>query len=165
MNFMHEALGLGVDPKDLGFLQVCLRGILVFCVALFMIRVANRRFLSKLTAFDVILGFVLGSMLSRAVNGSAPFFETLGTVLVLVYFHRLLARLAFQSKTLGRWIKGRAQVLVRDGVPDPNCLRAHAISENDLLEEARLQGGVERIDRIRLATMERNGHISVLPKN
>jgi hypothetical protein len=43
-----------------------------------MVRVANKRIFSKTTAFDAVLGFIMASMLARAVNGSAAFFPTLG---------------------------------------------------------------------------------------
>jgi uncharacterized membrane protein YcaP (DUF421 family) len=37
------------------------------------------------------------------------------------------------------------------------------VSEQDLLEEARLNGQISDIAQIRLATMERNGQISIIP--
>ena len=38
-----------------------------------MVRLGDKRFLSKKTAFDAILGFILASMLARAVNGYVCF--------------------------------------------------------------------------------------------
>ncbi len=156
-------LGLGLEPKELGFLQVAVRAIIVFLAALVMVRLANRRFLAKMSAFDVILGFILASMLARAVNGSAPFFPTLVGGFVLVALHRILAVLAFYSGFIGMLVKGEPHVLVRDGKPDRRALRAHHISDADLLEEARLHGKVGDIASIRQAMIERNGKVSVIP--
>ena len=55
---IKDLLGLGWEGKDLGLLQVCLRALIVFLAALVMVRLADRRFLSKMTAFDAILGFI-----------------------------------------------------------------------------------------------------------
>ena len=66
---IKQVLGLGLEPKDLTFAQIAMRGVIVFVVSLVMVRVANKRFLSKMTACDAILGFILASMLARAVNG------------------------------------------------------------------------------------------------
>ena len=89
MNHLYETLsqilGLEVDPQNLSFLQVSLRGVIVFIAALTMVRVGDRRFLGKLTALDAILGFILASMLARAVNGSVAFFPTLGAGFVIVF--------------------------------------------------------------------------------
>jgi hypothetical protein len=75
---LSKMLGLGLAPKELSLLQVCLRGIIVFLTAVVMVRLADRRFLAKLTTLDAILAFILGSTLARAINGSAAFFPTLG---------------------------------------------------------------------------------------
>ena len=157
-------LGIGLEAKDLSFLQVSLRGIIVFLVALVMVRLADKRFLAKMSAFDAILGFVLASMLARAINGSAPFFPTLGGGFVLVGMHRLIGSLAFRSDHVGRWVKGGTEVLVRHGRMNRNAMRANKISEADLLEEARLNGQVADPDKIEIATLERNGQVSIIPE-
>ena len=85
------ALGLGRDASSLTFFQISVRGIIVFIAALVIVRCGDRRFLSQKTAFDAVLGFILASMLARAVNGTAAFVPTLGGAFVLVLLHRILA--------------------------------------------------------------------------
>src|SRR6266478_8148406 len=124
-HYMDMLLGLGSEPKDFTFFQISLRGIIVFLVALVMVRLGDKRFLSKKTAFDAILGFILASMLARAVNGSVAFFPPLGGGFVLVGVHRLLAWLSFRWDAFGVLVKGQTDVLVRDGKPDRQKLRAN----------------------------------------
>ncbi len=161
---VEQILGLGLDPKELSFVQMSLRGILVFVIALTTVRVANKRFLSKMTAFDAILGFIMASMLSRAINGSAAFFPTLGTGFVLVGVHAVIAKLAFHSERFGKLVKGNAQTIISEGKTDRKIMAQAKISEKDLLEEARLNGQVMNLDDIQLATLERNGEVSIVPK-
>lgn len=156
-------LGLGLESKELTFIQVSVRGIIVFIASLVMVRVAHKRFLSKMSAFDVILGFILASMLARAVNGSSAFFPTIGGGFVLVGLHRLLAALACRWRGFEGVIKGATNVLVQDGKPNQETMRLHKITRNDLLEEARLNGQVSEMEQIKLATLERNGQVSILP--
>ena len=160
---VKQILGLGLEPKDLSFIQISLRGVVVFIVSLVMVRVANRRFLAKMSAFDAILGFVLASMLARAINGSSAFFPTLGGGFVLIGVHAIIASLSFRWGWVGFLVKGRADVLVKDGELNRTLMRVHKISEHDLMEEARLNGQVEEVTDIRLATIERNGQVSVVP--
>jgi uncharacterized membrane protein YcaP (DUF421 family) len=75
---LGRLLRLGSDAAGLTFLQISLRGVVVFVAALVIVRCGDRRFLSQKTAFDAVLGFILASMLARAVNGTAAFFPTLG---------------------------------------------------------------------------------------
>jgi uncharacterized membrane protein YcaP (DUF421 family) len=163
MTSIQQILGLGLESKDLTFIQISLRAIIVFIASLAMVRIGNKRFLSKMSAFDAILGFILASMLARAVNGSAAFFPTLGAGFVLIGFHALIARLSFRWKWAEFLVKGRADLLVVNGKSDPGKLRAHRISEDDLLEEARLNGQVLKLAEIGRATIERNGQVSVVP--
>jgi uncharacterized membrane protein YcaP (DUF421 family) len=160
---IKEVLGLGMEPKELTFFQISLRGIIVFIASLAMVRLGHKRFLARLSAFDVILGFILASMLARAVNGSASFFPTLGGGFVLVWLHSLLATMSYRSHWFGRLVKGQPDVLVQNGKANPEKMRANKISEHDLLEEARLNGPVLDVTDIQQATIERNGQVSVVP--
>src|SRR5689334_20941882 len=90
-NSFETLLGLGVEPKDLTFLQISLRGIIDFIATLIMVRIGHKRSLAHKTPFDAVLLVILASVLSRAVNGSSAFFATIGGGLVLVLIHRLFA--------------------------------------------------------------------------
>ena len=161
---LSDWLGLRVEAKDLTVLQVSVRGIIVFVVALVILRIADRRFLAKLSAFDALLGLILASMLARAINGSAPFVPTLVGGFVIVLLHRLLAWLAFKSPLLARLVKGNDILLVRNGKQIQQSMRANRITEDDLMEEVRLIGQVQHVGDIQTATLERNGEISVIPE-
>ena len=54
-------------------------------------------------------------MLSRAINGSAPFFPTLFGGLVLVSFHRLIVLLGFRFQKFGTLVKGSDEIVIQDG--------------------------------------------------
>jgi len=155
-------LGLGVEPKDLTFLQISLRGIIVFVATLIMVRLGHKRSLARKTAFDAVLLVILASVLSRAINGSAAFFSTLGGGLVLVLLHRLLALIAYHSHWFGIIIKGQAERIVEDGDFVIGAMKRNHISKHDLEEDLRLSAQVEQIDNIKVARVERSGDISFI---
>src|SRR4029077_11136159 len=90
-NSLEIFLGLGVQPKDLTFVQISVRGIIVFLATLIMVRLGHKRPLAQKTPFDAILLVILASVLARAINGSSAFFATLGGGLFLALLHRLFA--------------------------------------------------------------------------
>ena len=157
-----DALGLGRQAVDLTFAQISLRGVIVFAAALAIIRCGDRRFLSQKTAFDAVLGFILASMLARAVNGTASFLPTLGGAFVLVMLHRALAYASRRSHRFGDLIKGRSDVIIRDGKLDHALAMRNLLSTHDIMEDLRLHGNVDDIADVSLAVFERNGHISVV---
>jgi uncharacterized membrane protein YcaP (DUF421 family) len=159
---IKEMLGLDLKPEDLSTLQVCVRGLVVFVYAIILVRLGAKRFLARMTAIDAILGFILASTLSRAINGAAPFVSSLAVCITLVLVHRLLSWMAVRSKLVGNFVKGHEQILIEDGNLDEKTMRKHLISEADLAEELRLNGSISSPKEVKQATLERSGHISVI---
>ena len=163
--WLNELLGLDVAGSELRFRHMAWRAVIVFPTALAMTRLAGKRFLGRSAGFDVVLAIILGSVISRAINGQAPFFPTLGAGFVLVLLHRAIAMLTVRSHWISVLVKGRDCVLIRDGKLDRRALRKAEFSEDDLLENIRLRGGVHDWKDVAEARLERNGQISVVPKN
>ena len=159
---LHTLLGIGTQPKDLTFLQVSIRGLIVFIATLIVMRLGSKRSLAEKTAFDAVFVVIIGSMMARAINGSGPFFATLGTGFVLVLLHRLFGMAAYHSHAFGSLVKGKAVVLVEDGtLQRKNMLREH-ISKHDLEEDMRLEAKTEDLSQIQVARLERSGDISFI---
>lgn len=156
-------LGLGLQPHELSAIQVCWRSLVIFVATLIIVRSAHKRFLARISAFDAVLGFILASLMARAINGSAPLVPTLAAGLFLALVHRGMASLAFACPRFRTWVEGRADVLAANGELMPEALRKHRISEEDLMEEVRLHGRVDELTEVQQATLERSGQISVIP--
>jgi uncharacterized membrane protein YcaP (DUF421 family) len=163
-NLIDPWLGLGAQPKDLTFVQISLRGIIVFLATLAMIRIGHKRSLARKTAFDAVLIVILASVLSRAINGSAAFFATLGGSVVIVVVHRLFAFIAYHSHWFGGLLKGRPEVIVEDGNLILATMRRNHISEHDLEEDLRLDAELENTSKVKIARVERSGDISFIKK-
>jgi uncharacterized membrane protein YcaP (DUF421 family) len=163
-NSFETLLGLGVEPKDLTFIQISLRGIIVFLVTLITMRLGHKRSLSRKTPFDAVLLVILAAVLSRAINGSAAFFATLGGGVVLVLLHRLFARFAYYSHRFGILVKGKPDTIVRDGECDFQMMRRNHVSMHDLEEDMRLGAHIDDLSKVRLARVERSGDISFIKK-
>lgn len=155
-------LGLSMEPKQLTFGQISLRGIIVFVATLVMVRFSSKRSLAEKTAFDAVLLVIIASMLARAINGSAAFWPTLGTGFVLVVLHRLLGAAAYYSHGFGILIKGKAVVLVKNGKLQRKNMWLNHISEHDLEEDMRLDAATEDLSKIKVARVERSGDISFI---
>lgn len=158
---VRDFLTGGVDT--LSPLEVAARALLIYATAIVLVRAGESRFMGKNTAFDVILGIILGSVLSRAINGGAGFWETAAAGSILVALHFILAALSYHFDFVSLIVKGRGRVLVRDGVIQWDEMRRNHIGREDLMSALRTNGGVEDVSEVRLARFERDGSISVLP--
>ncbi|MEO8285309.1 MAG: YetF domain-containing protein [Chloroflexota bacterium] len=161
---LQALFGLGSYAENAGAIQIALRTILVYGSTLAIIRFGSKRFLSEATAFDVIVAIMLGSIMSRAVDGSSPFLPTLLIGAVLLGVHWLLALIAYHTEWFGNLIKGKRELLIEDGEVQQEGMRKGSITEADLKQALRIQTRQTDPSKVHLAYLERNGQISVIPK-
>ena len=159
---LHTLLGIGTEPKELTFLQVAIRGVIVFIATLIMVRLGSKRSLAEKTAFDAVFIVIIGSMLARAINGSEAFFPTLGTGFVLVFLHRLFGFAAYYSHAFGILVKGKPVVLVQGGRWQRKNMLWEHITKHDVEEDMRLDAETEDLSKIQVARLERSGDISFI---
>jgi uncharacterized membrane protein YcaP (DUF421 family) len=163
-NFLGPLLGLGYEAKDLTFVQISLRAIIVFLATLGMVRLDHKRSLARKSAFDVVLIVILASFLARAINGPSPLFATIGAGFIVVLLNRLLALIAYHSHSFGILIKGRPEIIVKEGHLILSAMNRNHISKHDLEEDMHLRAHTDDLSKVRLARVERSGDISFIKK-
>ena len=153
---------LGPDPNPIVWWQMLTRAVLIFVYLWALVRIADRRAFSQISAFDLVIGMILGSTLSRALTGNAPFFATLLTAGALMLLHVALAKIALRSSRFGYFLKGTEEQLIREGRLLSDSLERTSITERDLREALRSQLGKKSLDEVQEAYLERNGRISFI---
>jgi uncharacterized membrane protein YcaP (DUF421 family) len=156
-------LGLSLPRSDLSWLNMGSRAIIIYIIGIVIVRMGTKRIQGKPTTFDIMLFLILGSVLSRAINGDSPFFATITTTFVLMFVHYIFSVMTFYSSNFGTLLKGTPIVLVKDGKILWVNMKKAFISENDLLSSLRLRGKVIYPKDVKLAVLERNGEISIIP--
>ncbi|WP_207459073.1 YetF domain-containing protein [Azospirillum sp. SYSU D00513] len=154
-------LGIGSDNKEITAWQMGLRAVIVYVVTLAFVRLGKKRFMGKATAFDVILGIMLGSIASRAITGNAPFLPALAATAILVAMHSLLSALACRWHGFGAMLKGHSETLIRDGRIDERMMARTHLTDRDLEEDLR-RHGLTDASGVAEARLERNGDISIV---
>jgi len=150
--------------EDLTILQMALRGIIVFVLAIIMLQMAGKKTFGKRSPADNVIMIMLGAILSRAIVGSSPFLQVILTSFAIILFHRLLAWIATSHPKLSSIIRGEKISLFRDGKENSKNMRTTLISKEDLMEGIRLQVNSDSFDDVREIFIERNGQISVVKK-
>src|SRR3954468_7409757 len=87
---------IALEGMDIG--TVLVRTVIAFVLLLVYVRLASRRLLARYSAFDVVLAIVLGSVVSRAINGQAPFWATMAATALLLVLHWVCAEIACRSR-------------------------------------------------------------------
>src|SRR3569833_4703983 len=95
------------EGRDLDALQMSDRGVVVFIIALFLIRISGRRSVGLMTPLDNIISILLGAILSRTVVGVSPFVPVIVCWLVMVCFNRAVGWVVVRHVKVGRGIGGK----------------------------------------------------------
>jgi uncharacterized membrane protein YcaP (DUF421 family) len=161
---LNWLLGISGGVQSLSLVQVAVRAVLIYFAGYIMLRLGEHRFLGKSTPFDIVLGFIFGTTLSRAINGTAPFFDTIAAGAVLLGLHWLFASLAFHSDRINTWLNDRAVPLIKDGAIQTANMRRKLIDPRLLEENVRIAGNLNDVADVEEAYFERNGSISIIPK-
>ena len=156
----------GVE-HNVSLAQMCARAFIVFLYGLLMLRLSGRRTFAQFSAVDMVISFIVGSALSRAMTGSAPFPSVLAAVGVLVGLHVAVSHAIARSRILSMIVEGQPVRIARDGVLDERARRRQMISQFDLEETLRSQGldGLRDMAKVKQLTVEPSGKISVLKRN
>ncbi|HKB86220.1 MAG TPA: hypothetical protein VKD08_08640, partial [Ignavibacteriaceae bacterium] len=100
----------GLDTQTVNIWQMAMRAAFIYISSLIIIRFGNKRFLGKNTAFDFVIGIVIGSVFSRAINGNGQLFVTISAGVTLVLLHWLFAVISLNHKGFANLVKGKTSV-------------------------------------------------------
>jgi uncharacterized membrane protein YcaP (DUF421 family) len=142
--------------------QMALRAVVVFFIALVLIRIAGRRSFGQRSPFDYVLGILLGATLSRAIVGASPFLATVAASATIVIVHRAIGWACVRSRRFERLVVGVERELYRDGRFDDAQMRAALITPTDVGESVRQSIGSLDLSDVDVAILERNGHVSIV---
>jgi uncharacterized membrane protein YcaP (DUF421 family) len=136
----------------------------VFLVVLF--RVTGRRTLAQITTFDFVLLLIVSEATQQGLLGNDfSITNAFLVILTLIGLDLLAGGLSRRWRPLDRWLNGLPLVLVEDGQLIDDRVRKTGFQEDEILEQARASQGIERMEQIKYAILERNGSISVIPKS
>jgi uncharacterized membrane protein YcaP (DUF421 family) len=152
----------GDVPKQPLLLHQCAaRAIAVYLIGIALLRIGKSRIISRVTTVDVLLGFILGSLLSRGITGHASISGTAASSAAIVAAHYAVTLTTRQGGWWETLIKGHSRTLVENGQIVDDNLRKSNLSQEDLWEELRLSG-VDSLQKVKSARKERNGQVSVV---
>jgi uncharacterized membrane protein YcaP (DUF421 family) len=137
----------------------------VYVLLLVTFRLLGRRSLAQITMFDFALLLIISETTQQAMTADdGSITGCMLCVLTLVVLDLALSLLKGRFPRFARQVEGLPLVVVEDGVPLRERMRAARIDEDDVLTAARASQGVGRMDQIQYAVLERSGGISVIPR-
>jgi uncharacterized membrane protein YcaP (DUF421 family) len=145
-----------------GLLRVALVSILAYGWLVLVLRVAGKRSLSKLNAFDFVVTIALGSTLATVVLGKdVSLAEGALAFLMLALLQWLVSRMSIGSHWFSRLARSRPRLLVENGVYRSAAMIDERVTADEL-DAAIRKAGIGRIEDVAAVVLETDGSLSVI---
>ena len=142
-----------------------IRGTAVYLVLLVLFRLIGKRSLAETGAFDFVLLLIVAEATQQALlDDDNSMTNAFLVILTLLGLNVAFSVLKQRWQAFDRLIDDVPLVIVEDGRPLRDRMDKARVDELDILQAARQQEGLERLDQIKYAVLERSGGISVVPK-
>jgi uncharacterized membrane protein YcaP (DUF421 family) len=144
--------------------QIVGRTMLVYLGVVIGLRLMGKRELAQMTVFDLVMILLIANAVQNAMVGHDVSVQGgLISVAVLLVLNRALAFLRIHSGAWGRLIEGSPTVLVQEGAWLDPALRKEGL-ERTQVEMAMREHGIDDIETVKLAVLETDGSISIVPR-
>lgn len=143
-----------------------IRVVAMYVILMLVFRVAGRRTLSEATTFDLLLLLIISETTQEAlVDDDHSMTHAFVLIVTFVGMNIGMSLIKQRSRVAERLLDGVPLVLVENGEPIRERLEKSRVDEEDILEAARETQGINEMSEIRLAVLERDGQISVVPRS
>jgi uncharacterized membrane protein YcaP (DUF421 family) len=142
-----------------------IRPALVYLFVLVLLRLTGKRTLAQITTFDFVLLLIISEATQQALIGEDnSMINSAIVVATLVGLNVLMSLLKQRWPWADRLLDDVPIVIVENGKPLKDRMDKVRVDEDDVLDAARQIHGLERMDQIRHAILERDGQISIIPR-
>jgi len=142
-----------------------LRALAMYLALMVLFKIAGRRSLAEVTTFDFVFLMMISEATQQALLGDD--FSVTNSMVVIATLITLDVGLSLfkqRSGVVSRLIDGEPTIIVEDGKILRRRAQRARLAEADIMEAARSSQGIETLDEIKFAILERNGKISVIPR-
>jgi len=146
-------------------MESVVRVVVIYFFLLLVFRIAGRRTLSQMTTFDFVLLLVISEQTQQAMVANDPSLtNAFLMILTLVGLDITLSIIKQRSPKIEKWLDGTPTIIVENGRPLKDRMDKARVDESDVLTAARHLQGLERMEQIKYAVLERSGGITIIPQ-
>jgi uncharacterized membrane protein YcaP (DUF421 family) len=145
-------------------MDAVIRAVAIYVFLFIVFRVAGKRALSEMNAFDLLLLLIISEATQQAmVSKDNSVMHALVLITTLVGLDIGLSLVKRRSKGAAKVMDSVPLILVEHGRVIREHMERERVDADDVLESARELHGIGRMEEIRYAVLERNGKITVIP--
>lgn len=154
----------GMAAIDTGIFPQLFRILAIYLFTLLMLRLAGKRRIAHLSAFDILIIIALGSAVGDVMvysESTIPLVDGLLVVFAVIVLQITVSKLTEHNQLLSFIVHGKGTELIRNGRIVRHNLEAEDLTEDELYELLR-EKGVEKASEVKEAVLERSGELGVI---
>jgi uncharacterized membrane protein YcaP (DUF421 family) len=152
-----------LDPEVLA--GIVIRTLAVYFVLLAGLRLAGKRELGQLSVFDLVVILVIANAVQNAMVGpDTSLTGGLVAAITLLIANSLVGTFVARVPWLETRVRGTPSVLINDGQMIEPTLRAEGLTAEEVIMAIR-EHGIEHVPEVKIAVLEVDGTISVVPRS
>jgi len=141
-----------------------LRGVAIYLFLLLIFRIMGKRSLSETTTFDLLVLLIISEVTQQAmVNSDNSLTAAAILITTLLGMDLLLSLLKKPFKLFDKIVEGTPLIIVDHGKPLKDRMSKSNIDEADVMQAARANLGLEKMEQVKYAVLEKDGNISIIP--
>ncbi|MGE0405494.1 MAG: DUF421 domain-containing protein [Candidatus Korobacteraceae bacterium] len=147
-------------------MDVIFRAAVIYFGLLILLRITGNRALAQITVFDFILLLIISEAVQNGLVGED--YSLTNALLVVTTLVTIDIGLSFVKRkfpSLELYLEGCPTLLVDNGKLIRSHMEKSRVDEEDILESARKLRGLESLDQVKYAILERGGDITIIPRS
>ncbi|MCM3359931.1 MULTISPECIES: YetF domain-containing protein [unclassified Psychrobacillus] len=145
--------------------RIFLLGIMAYIFLIILLRVAGKRSLAQLNAFDLVITVSIGSVLATIMlDSKISIFDGIAALFVLVALQWIFSFSSRKSNTFDDVVTSDPALLFYNGNFFVKTMEKERIRKDEMIQAVRLESNLS-MEEVRAVILEPNGELSILPNN
>lgn len=146
-------------------MDAVLRTATIYFFVLVLFRLAGKRTLAEVTPFEFVLLLIIGEATQQGLLGDdVSVTNSFIVITTFIFIDIVLGLVKQRAPWLERAVEGTPVVIFAEGEPLHDRMNRARVDTADILEAARTKQGLESLDQVKFAVLERSGGISIIPR-
>jgi uncharacterized membrane protein YcaP (DUF421 family) len=142
--------------------ELLIRGTSIYFFMFIILRIWGKKHLGEMTAFDfILLLFMSEAVQNSLIDDDKSIWGGMIVIATFIFWNVIINKLGYRSRKLEKILDGVPKVLIKDGKLFKETMEKEQITFQELYGALREEGVLD-IKDVKQATIETNGHISIV---
>jgi len=135
----------------------------LYILIMVCLRVLGKKGLGEISIPDLVLIILIGEAIGSMIPQENAFLSAIVCIVTLGVINFAIERAVYRSKKIRDFVEGEPVLVVKDGIALRSNMKKEKMTMENL-EEAIRSNGLISIREVKIAVLETDGEISIIPK-